>query len=70
MAKKQYVLRAQSGSYRVAGQKSDGVKILTPNTAPTHFTRQEIKSTITKVLRPDSSPLRDGSKRDRDSRKA
>jgi len=52
------VLRAEPGSYKIVGYASDGVKILAPKTKPTHFTRQEIRQTIDKVVRAskDHSP--------------
>jgi|tagenome__1003787_1003787.scaffolds.fasta_scaffold16758599_2 hypothetical protein len=45
------VLRADPGSYKIVGSTSDGVKILAPKTKPTHFTRQEIRETISSVVR-------------------
>ena len=38
------------GGYDVVGTMRDGVRILEPVTRPTHFTRDEIRETVEKVL--------------------
>jgi len=46
-------VEAEPSSYRVVGSTSDGVKILAPETKPTHFTSGEIRETIERVRRED-----------------
>lgn len=41
-----------SGSYRSIGKTYDGIPVIEPATKPTHFSREEIRSTIQEVLRP------------------
>jgi hypothetical protein len=43
------VKTASSGSYKVAATLPDGVKILKPKSQPTHFTAEQIRSTIQEV---------------------
>jgi hypothetical protein len=42
-------------NYRVSGRTRDGVIILTPNTAPKHFTTREIHTSINRVFKESSS---------------
>lgn len=39
-----------AGSYRSVGKTYDGVTVLAPKTKPTHFTTEQIRSTIKDVL--------------------
>ncbi len=41
----------------IIGVTSDGVEVLRPKTAPTHFTRAEIRKTIRDVLAAQRRPL-------------
>ena len=43
--------RATAGSYRSMGTTPDGVTILAPKLAPTHFKAGQIRSTIAKLGR-------------------
>jgi hypothetical protein len=49
---------AKNGSYRVSGRTRDGVEILTPNTAPSHFTPREIQNVITRLVRSSAADRR------------
>jgi len=42
--------RLKVGGYDVAWTTRDGVRILEPVTRPTHFTRDEIRASVRKVL--------------------
>lgn len=55
MAKVKSSSKTQRTSYKVVGRTEDGVKILAPKTKPTHFTRGEMRSTISTVRREGSS---------------
>jgi hypothetical protein len=41
----------RNGPYTVIGRAIDGVKILEPKTKPAHFTREEMRKTVDKVVR-------------------
>jgi len=49
-AKKSPAKKTHMG-YRVLATLPDGVKLLAPKTKPTHFTSDEIRQTIRRVLR-------------------